>query len=290
VPFTHRSAAYFLPQHPSQVTGGVPVHVEASPAASCAIASVPNSQIGHDTPVGRHDHTPLTHRSAAYFPPQHPSQMTGGVPGHASASVSTASPAVDSVPASQLTHAALRGPHDHTPLTHRSAAYLLPQHPSQISGAAPGHVEASMESAGVSKLGVLGPPQAIKKPQMSVRKRRRRILRGNSILHADITPASRRRVHSRIPGFSGGFVKPSGKTHSESGSAAPTPAPCMARLGTRLLRVSGRARRAVVVALAPGGQPRLASSDSHRATSVAACARAAARRVRSPATSSRRVV
>jgi len=85
-----------FPQHmlellPKQF-GGVPEHAAASPvAASRAIASVPNSQIGHEMPVGWHDQTPFTHRSAAYLPPQHPMQMTGGTPSQIEASPELAS-------------------------------------------------------------------------------------------------------------------------------------------------------------------------------------------------------
>jgi hypothetical protein len=38
-------------------------------------------------PSGAHVHSPPTHRSAAYFAPQHPSQVSGGDPAHVESDV-----------------------------------------------------------------------------------------------------------------------------------------------------------------------------------------------------------
>jgi hypothetical protein len=78
--------------------------------------------------------------------PQHPSQMTGGVPSHVAAS------APASVPASHTLHAMSVGVQVHTPLMHASARYLAPQHPSQVTGAGPSHLAASVEASGEGSL------------------------------------------------------------------------------------------------------------------------------------------
>ena len=151
-----------LPQHrlelaPKQ-SGAVPVHVAASSwDASAGVESCPASQMTHAIPRGMHVHLPFKHRFAAYLLPQHPSQMTGAGPVHVAASSPDASElvassreasvAVESDPASQMTHAIPRGTHVHFPFKHSFAAYLLPQHPSQITGAVPVHVAASSREA-----------------------------------------------------------------------------------------------------------------------------------------------
>jgi hypothetical protein len=80
-----------LPQHRLELlpkhSGGVPVHVAASPEASSAAESGPASHMAHAAPLGRHVHAPFRHWSAGDLMPQQPSQMTGGVPVHAASLV-----------------------------------------------------------------------------------------------------------------------------------------------------------------------------------------------------------
>src|ERR1019366_8532283 len=81
-PFRHSSAAYLVPQHPSQTTGGFPTHAEASLEASSPESVTPASQIAQASPSGWHAHVPSRQASAAYLRPQHPSQTSGGSPVH----------------------------------------------------------------------------------------------------------------------------------------------------------------------------------------------------------------
>lgn len=60
-PSTHWSAAYLLPQQPSHVTGGVPVHVAESLDASPPAASTAASHRAHDPPIDPHVHAPFMH-------------------------------------------------------------------------------------------------------------------------------------------------------------------------------------------------------------------------------------
>jgi hypothetical protein len=136
--------------------GRVPVHVapsvEASPEPSVEASPACESDTAashwmHAMPRGVQAHVPFEHWSAAYLLPQQPLQMRGGVPGQVAESPEPSLAPASVTPASHWMHATPRGVHAHDPFKHWSAAYLLPQQPSQMDGGNPVHVAESLEAS-----------------------------------------------------------------------------------------------------------------------------------------------
>jgi hypothetical protein len=83
-----------------------------------------------------------------------------------------ASSAAESLPTSHTAHAPPSGRHVQAPFRHWSAAYLLPQQPSHVTGGVPVHVAESPE-ASAELSGALVEPQATsQRARMSVEKGR----------------------------------------------------------------------------------------------------------------------
>jgi hypothetical protein len=75
-------------------------------------------------------------------------KQAGGLPVQPAASLASLDASFELAsapgPASQRAHAMPRGKHAQAPFVHVSAAYMLPQHPLQMSGAGPVQAEASL--------------------------------------------------------------------------------------------------------------------------------------------------